>query len=91
VFYSQPFKPELIVELFEDVRINQLTGGWVFNNGYFIEYIIDGNNRHYQIISLLKLRNDNIELVKTQMPRTLDDFINDCQRAGIELGFKEVE
>lgn len=89
-FYSQPFKPELITELFE---------GWVLAEyskaefGYFKTVI----NKHIAEIEFSEYYDDGLYQIcctKTDQiipkPRTLDDFINDCQRAGIELQFKEV-
>lgn len=72
---QQPFKPELITELFE---------GWnedddVYEHGdIFIDYDCnaDGLNMCFSGISVVSI------------PRTLDEFISDCKRAGIELEAK---
>lgn len=66
-FYAQPFKPELITELFEGFTPFVNYYGYVFYNHK------DGSG---------------IQL-KVNNPRTLDDFINDCQRAGIILEWRE--
>lgn len=73
IFYSQPFKPELITELFK---------GWGLVHGRFWHHEkrvciwIKGNYISYNRESSIK------------RPRTLDDFINDCQREEIELEWK---
>lgn len=80
-FYSQPFKPELITELFE---------GWEKEEANVeMYYLIEDDytwcewtGTKYEVQGTL----DNIKLYS--LPRTLDDFINDCQRAGIKLYFK---
>jgi hypothetical protein len=85
-FYSQVFKPELITELFE---------GWELN-------IIDGIEQIRRIqpfcaiefykkyVAYIIVDNCNCtDTTRTFLPRTLDDFISDCQRAGIELIRKE--
>lgn len=87
-FYSQPFKPELITELFE---------GWVTDATDESEYPYA--NYWYDSSSIISAEfgeyfDNNLYLLNQELilckPRTLDDFINDCQRAGIELTWKEV-
>ena len=75
-FYSQEFKPELITELFEGWELSE--DGVYYNGDIFIDYDCngDGLNICYSGVSIVP------------MPRTLDDFITDCQRAGIELEWK---
>ena len=69
-FYSQPFKPELITELFDII-------------GHY--HIFKGRGKGYY-----ELWNDNNQhIYRFPLPRTLDDFITDCQRAGIELNLEE--
>ncbi len=85
-FVSQTFKPEMIIELFEGFEIDNLEK---FGVGYF--YGLTGITfckeegeqmcRHYFIKSII-----TYELF---MPTTLNDFISDCQRAGIDLELKE--
>lgn len=92
-FYSQPFKPEMITELFEGwhrvleskTRIhyaNDITG---IRFDYFI-HPLDTPKESLMSYSMKGQRyriNDNM---------TLNDFISDCQRAGIELTWKsEIE
>jgi len=90
-FYSQPFIPELITKYFEgwkyvyeydeDVEkyyhkyINDNIEIWVPDNKIINGYMIFTNNK------------ENVEFPFN--PRTLDDFINDCKKAGIELHFWE--
>lgn len=72
-FYSQPFKSELITELFE---------GWKTYDS--LGYLHRGNaiavRNNLYMYNLSSWQNP---------PRTLDDFINDCQRYNIELEWKE--
>ena len=75
-YLNQPFTPELIVDKFK---------GWVKDNECDIYYYKDTSN-------FIECEYDKIYSVNGTMffiPRTLADFINDCQRAGIELEFKE--
>lgn len=84
VFYLTPFKPEMITELFE---------GWA---EWFAEdkdfsyrssecFVIQGLNDWEKISMYDELSNASMS---TNMPKTLNDLISDCQRAGIELTFK---
>lgn len=71
-FYSQPFKPEMITELFE---------GWEGYDGHYYykkQAIFDFGYTNYEIKSNINWK----------IPRTLNDFISDCNRAGIELNWK---
>ena len=81
-FYSQPFRPELITELFEgwgcDVEDDSY---WFRNNHDKINYARSEMGGYIQYDSTLMNQTFDI-------PRTLDDFINDCQRAGIELEWR---
>ena len=94
-FYSQPFKPELITELFE---------GWEYD-GILEENIL---NKDGSIIETINFRNfstneynDDISIYEEKgyiliegtgfiIPITLDDFIRDCQRIGLELKGEEL-
>lgn len=58
-FYSQPFKPQLITKLFEDLSLDKRMT------------LADGESRFNNI-------------------RTLDEFITDCQREGIELKWRKI-
>lgn len=77
-FFAQQFKPEMITELFEGWIINRLEQ---FAN---LDYKINIYDRKKQI----EYNNGNY-IYYFAKPRTLDDFINDCERAGIELQWKE--
>ena len=83
-FYCQSFKPELITELFDGWKITQTEKypehdgddyGHTWRNEKNIQIEYDG----YHSSRLMLYGEDMI------FPRTLDDFITDCQRAGIEL------
>ena len=101
-FYSQPFKPEMIAELFE---------GWA-SDGYQ-RYINtdDTDDKHFEFMIcfeencpdyydlringevLIQKEFDNWQKIPSEIlqhvrPTTLDHFISDCERAGIELTFK---
>jgi hypothetical protein len=87
-FYSQPFKPELITELFE---------GWEANFEICSKCTIKNLKDYSTFDFWVDIWNNYIlwephtkgELFWNLMfPRTLDDFINDCQRAGIELKWR---
>jgi hypothetical protein len=83
-FYSQKFTPELIIALFE---------GWK-RDKWYEQAISEGS---FSVINDEELRitidkNDNIEYGNVEclhnIPRTLDDFINDTSRSGITLEWK---
>ena len=76
-FYSQPFKPELITELFEPIEYHV----WIdlpiintYERKYALETYWDDEYKKPLFIDFA---------------RTLDEFITDCQRAGIELKWRE--
>lgn len=77
-FLSQPFCPELIEQLFDGCLINILSQ--YANN----DCRIDIHKNHIEY-------NNGYKLFYFIIPTTLNDFISDCQRAGIELIFKEVK
>jgi hypothetical protein len=92
-FYSQKFTPELIERYFEGLERDTNIEGTLIDCFYSKEMYDDNHQLYY--ISFY----DNAEYycaktnlkescVITLFPRTLDDFINDCQRAGITLYFK---
>jgi hypothetical protein len=83
-FTQQPFKPELIMELFE---------GWeIYSDEYshndcpeyvyklWEYYILFIRESHYTMS-----KKGKFPICNFLFPRTLDDFIGDCQRGGIEL------
>jgi hypothetical protein len=79
-FYSLPLNPEDIPKLFK---------GWSKSGGlYFIlhKYNIDFSNK----AEYWKFTKDSVRLVfSAPIPRTLNEFISDCDRAGIKLTWKE--
>lgn len=94
-FFAQPFNPEMIVELFE---------GWEEGlDNYVISKYYDPEEGHfakyryiieidfpYKIYKVYEYKQElKEELVYfSKPPRTLDEFIIDCQRAGIELEWR---
>lgn len=89
-FYSTPFKPELITELFEGwekySEDNYGNRGRIFlGNG------IDGitYDRGGYLLGKNGLAINEWEMGVYINFATLNDFISDCQRAGIELTFKQ--
>jgi hypothetical protein len=79
-YYLQPFKPELITELFE---------GWGLTKIYHEYPYTDGEYQLKFVNGYMETANKNGAIYgKIFTPRTLDDFINDCQRAGIELTWR---
>ena len=81
-FYSQPFKPELITELFE---------GWEFDKRSLTAFrnSVDTETVEFDVNGKMKIHQLSTDVFP--YPRTLDDFINDCKRAGIELEWRENE
>lgn len=77
-FYSQPFKPEMIVECFE---------GWRME----VDVCYRHDKADVSIVVFpyhLWMRVGMNTPIETHNPSTLDQFISDCQRAGIELVWK---
>lgn len=87
-FYSQPFKPELITELFE---------GWEKSKDTDIilsysdkDYIIFWQKSIPSIMNVdYKDNNKSLDIQEYWTPCRLNDFINDCQQAGIELEWRQ--
>jgi len=89
LFYSQPFKPDLITELFKGWKMDDFSEP---NYALFVRKDITG----FAEVDFGEYRDDGLYQIcyKKQdmiipIPRTLDDIINDCQRAGIELEWKQ--
>lgn len=78
IFYSQPFKPGLITELFEGF----IPTGHEQDYSHTSDYDFQFKTKRYMIHYGLEIT------ITNSYPRTLDDFITDCQRAGIELEWK---
>jgi len=96
-FYKQPFKPELITELFEgweyiDLDDFLISKPYEPDEGHFAdyEYFIECDFP-FEIYKIYHYKQELKEdLVRTpKPPRTLDEFITDCQRAGIILEWKK--
>ncbi len=89
-FYSTPFKPEMITEYFE---------GWekYFEDDYknrariFLTNGVDGitYDRDFYLLGKNGLAVNEWEMGDYIRFATLNDFISDCERAGIELTFKK--
>lgn len=91
-FYDQPFKPELITELFVGWR--EVPMGYFGNpmkNPPIVIYETDIDKIEFDTdggdYSIIPKKNKH-DIRYNFFPRTLDDFINDCQRAGIELTWR---
>ena len=74
-FYAQPFKSELIRELFKGLKIE----------GHFIGENENIKPDYYDYLLSGKL----IRIVHNNNIRTLDDFITGAVRAGIELKWRK--
>ncbi len=92
-FYSQPFKPEMITEYFE---------GWIFcsvpmdkdNDNYRnkaqhvrIWFYLESDWQRTMRVKVFPV-DKNKQVFDFILPKTLDHFISDALRAGIELTFK---
>lgn len=80
-FFAQQFKPELVYKYF-DIDTDETIESQFFDNIYLLDFA--GHTVEIGADSCFYYLNN----LATPMPRTLDDFINDCQRAGIELQWK---
>ena len=84
---SQPFRPEMILELFEDFNFGKTAFGLYFSKTQdstkvWIKFYLEINNGKYTMS-----KGETVcQLIK---PQTLNDFISDCNRAGIELEWKK--
>jgi ethanolamine utilization microcompartment shell protein EutS len=93
-FTSQPFKPELITELFEGW---ELIGG-IYTSSVQLDkinykdkvYLLQFYWNSWQINYRAKGEKYITQCKDNYLPKTLDRFICHCQDAGIELQFKEV-
>jgi len=81
-FYSQPFKPELIMELFKGVSIE--------DEHYYIGLygFVFPVPPHIGLAHKIKKGKDPLQIPNFFYIETLNDFISDCKRAGIDLEFK---
>ncbi len=86
VFYNQEFKHELISELFKGFVQHgnySYSESIVYENGNF-SIVFNKNYKNLMIIIIAGNTDGN----KFLMPRTIDEFITDCQKAGIKLEWK---
>jgi hypothetical protein len=103
-FYSQPFKPEMITELFEGWEISEanserseyhekinLRYGKKDKDWAMIEYWYSKDKKDFFYISYGILDCFLVKENKFLFPRTLDNFITDCQRTNIKLIWKMKE
>jgi hypothetical protein len=82
---KQPFKPELILVMFEEWELSQVEDNrfvrkikpWVHIE-FYAKYTA------YYMLDIL----GHTDATRTFNPLTLDDFINDCKKAGIELTWR---
>lgn len=81
---SQSFKPEMIAELFKDWYIDE--ENFFVNNNLGAISFEEINNT---ILFYPKSQEIKANILIFNMPTNLNDFISDCQRAGIDLEFKE--
>lgn len=87
-FYDQSFKPEMITELFD---------GWEKSKDTDIilsysdkDYIIFWQKSIPSIMNVdYKDNNKSLDIQEYWTPCRLNDFINDCQQAGIELEWRQ--
>ena len=88
-FYLHPFKPEMITEYFEgweDINNNEIYSHQNSNNTYFTVVMRGASYDYYFKI----YKNDNTELARHEFNniQIIDNFISDCNRAGIKLTWK---
>jgi hypothetical protein len=85
-FYSQPFKPEMITELFAEWQLSEVTFNYTRHRVciQFKTFVRSGLSYMY-----IDKPDNQGETFKLLRPRTLDDFINDATRTGIELEWKK--
>ena len=77
-FLNQRFKPEMITEWFAGWETDLLLSHYKNQSDYVVFHI---GIQEYNLIH-------NSRSNQFYIPRTLDDFITDCQRVGIELHWK---
>ena len=102
-FYSQPFKPEMITELLEGWKENENEREYDACSETLVGRFYEKINAPYDADIAFPMLDVSMDLtimvncgedwdgLKNSFiyPKTLNDFISDCQRAGIELTFKK--
>jgi hypothetical protein len=88
-FYTQPFTPSLITELFEGWEDCSKGEDLLYENEFESEYALipEDISGETQLGSIDG--GDYLPLGDFIYPRTLNDFINDCERSGITLRWKD--
>lgn len=81
----QPFKPELITELFEGWELSYKSMKYVATLKSNKNEIVLHERRNYMTM----FRYDTSICCEVYYPRNLNDFVNDCERYGIDLYLKE--
>ncbi len=86
-WYSQPFKPELIAELFEGWACTLRTENEVriANNDNLILF------QYCKSINRISYYTEHTADQDLRLPLTLDRFISHCEEVHIELKWKEIE
>lgn len=82
-FFSQSFKPELIEKYFEGVSHRVWDNVDIFNSDKFCIDICGGSDIYY------KVEESEYESEMQPLPKTLDNFISNCQNHGINLTFNK--
>lgn len=81
-FISKTFNPKMITELFEGFKQGVDTREHLIGN--FTIFVNDDDSSYPYTIT-----ENEVYQASYFQPQTLNDFINDCQRAGIELEWSE--
>lgn len=92
-WYLQPFKPELITELFEGWEDSwSCSGGYDYieNKKFVFRIMFDWAKIAYILLDPIQSINP-FQSMFAKIPSTLDEFISDCLRNGIELKWKVIE
>lgn len=79
IFVSQPFRPQMITKLFE--RFEKVFETHYKHKAYTVQVSFGDCNMYLSVNGLL--------VSTPTIPKTLNDFISECNRAGIELEWKE--
>ena len=88
-YLNQQFASTMIVEKFKGWNYNWHTGQYSLDyNDTDKVILIDFPDKEVMFLDTIDILG-KMKKYRFLIPRTLSDFINDCQRAGIELEFKE--
>lgn len=86
-FEDKPFNPEQIPGLFEGWEYVNIAQSYHKQAGIGELWGYKYNNRFIQFSSNMYVNSDRVGVYHP--PKTLNDFITNCQQAGIELVFKK--